>query len=279
MSEKIILNTECLREACDQLHVPYDICDEFGNVVCVRLEKNYFFVNFSTPFNNDSFSQIAKDKDFSHMIGKDTIHMPRTKSYFDPNFGKGFSGGMSVEVIVDEIMSEFDVPVIVKMNRGEQGKNVFLCRSRDEVSVAIKTIFKKDSELYDYIALAQEYIRIKSEYRVIVFRGKALLVYEKDVSHAQFTGNLSPLHYENARAVHIKDEKFISDIQNAVARLLKKIPMEFTGIDLAVDVDGRYVFFEFNSMPGFKYFVRDNGKEPLVEMYMKIISTLSKSSG
>ena len=53
-----------------------------------------------------------------------------------------------------------------------------------------------DGMHYDYIFLAQEYISIAQEYRVLVYDNELQFVYLKDNSEADFTGNISPLHFE-----------------------------------------------------------------------------------
>jgi len=204
--------------------------------------------------------------------------MPKTKGYFDPCPKDvkytDYVAQPNYEAITESICSEFSFPLIVKMNSGQQGTNVFKCSTKEEVSSALAAIFDHNSQHYDFVALAQEYIQPKAEYRVIVFRGKVLLAYEKNIESATFVGNLSPLHYENATAIQIQDIELLQRLQECVAPIFPILNLEFTGIDIILGTDNQLYIIELNSRPGFTLFEKDNSDEPLVLMYEKILSEL-----
>lgn len=274
------VNTRCLRAACDALGIPYTVHDAYGNFVSVDLGKPYFFVNAATPFNSSAVDKICKDKEFSWKLLNESVSMPKTKGYFDPHPASdeyaGYVKEGSNEQVADDIITEFTLPVIVKMNSGQKGMNVFLCEDRQQILTALTSIFDHASPSHDYVALAQEYIKPKKEYRVIVFRKEIVLVYEKDISGATFIGNLSPLHHENAKAVYINDPHLIAQMQSAIAPLFTKLDLEFGGIDLILDANDQFQIIELNTHPGFTYFVKDNEEEVLVEMYTKILQEMKK---
>ncbi|MDB4991789.1 MAG: Glutathione synthase/RimK-type ligase, ATP-grasp superfamily [Parcubacteria group bacterium] len=271
-------NTRCIRAACERLGLTYQIHDTYGNFLSVELEKPYFFVNFSTPFNNGSVDRICQDKEFSWLLSHDIIRTPRTKGYFNPQPAdvaySAYIDHLDCESITREIVQNFSLPVIVKMNSGREGKNVFLCSGAEEIQSALEKIYDHNSSTYDYVAIAQEYILKEKEYRVIVFRGEVLLVYEKDCSAGTFVGNLSPLHYENAVARHIDEPQLILRMQEFIAPLIVKVDLEFAGLDVILDKENRLHLLEMNSRPGFSYFVRDNGEEKLIQMYERILKSM-----
>lgn len=271
-------NTRCVRKACDALGILYRTHDAYGNFVAVGSDPVRYFVNASTPFNNDAVDKICKDKEFAWRLLKDAARMPRTKGYFDP-FPEdpqyaSYVTESSYEAIADSIVGEFPLPVIVKMNSGMKGRNVFLCEDRAQVLAAVETIFNHELPSSDYVALAQEYVRAKKEYRAIVFRGEVVLLYEKDITNATFADNLSPLHYEHAQAVLTTDPDTVARMQAAVAGIFPVLDLGFGGIDLIEDEAGELHIIELNTHPGFSYFVRDNGDEPLVAMYERILGAL-----
>ena len=271
------VNTRCVREACDRLGLPYTIHDKYGNFFSVDLDRPYFFANSATPFNNSAVDKICKDKEFAWKLLHESVSMPKTKGYFDPfpadDQYAGYVRETSYEEIADDIAKEFSFPVILKMNAGQKGNNVFLCKDRAEILMAVTKIFDHESSSHDYVALAQEYIKPKKEYRVIVFRKKIILAYEKDISEATFIGNLSPLHYENAKAIVIED---VAPLQKSIDPLFSKLDLEFGGIDIIETENGELSVIELNTHPGFSYFTKDNGDEPLIQMYEKILSAVSK---
>jgi len=246
-----------------------------------KLHQAIFFVNSSTPFNVGSVERICQDKDFAYRLFSSRIRMPKTASFLNPfveNEHAKYKIEKSIEHIVDEIGKHSTFPVIVKMNSGCQGNNVFLCRDKKEAATALKSIYNKNSRFYDYVALAQQYIKPKREYRAIFFERKALLVYEKDTSGSRFVGNLSPLHFEGAKAVHITDTQIVGAIEQFAMPIFELLPVSFGGFDIIEDEKGKLWLIEINSRPGFSYFVRDNGLEPLVLMYVTILQQLKNPS-
>lgn len=253
--------------------------DLYGNLFELsKGPRKLFFANFSTPWNSGSVEQICKDKGFTYFILKDVVLMPETIGYFDPDFKRDGYGGYKkfndVGVIADDITHNFPVPLVVKRNSGMRGVNVFLCRSSIEVERALTKIFFKDSPDYDYVALAQTYITPKAEYRAVIFRGKVVLLYEKDISKAEFKGNISPLHFEGARAVEVKDGALKKEIEGFLSPVFRVLPIDFAGFDVILDASGRWWLIEINTRPGFAIFIRDNGKEPIIKMYETILKSL-----
>jgi len=278
MQNNTLANTRCVHLACERLNIKHRFYDDNDNFVVVYLDKPYFFANCSTPFNNDGMHKISKDKEFSYRLLNEHIAMPKTAGFFDPNpmsdENKIYANQSDANEITKDIIREFPLPVVVKMNSGSQGKNVFLCNSEAEVKEALKKIYDKNSPLYDYVAIAQDYIRIKREYRVVVFEREILLVYEKDISNARFSGNLSPLHYENAKAVYVDDKTLISKIADFIKPMFNVFDVQFAGLDVVLDESGKFWLIETNVHPGFSYFVKDNGEAKLVDMYEKILKKM-----
>jgi hypothetical protein len=279
IKQKPIPNMACLVAACRELGIAYTFYDNHKNLVGVQLDREYFFANASTPFNDEAVGKICKDKEFMYRIASDSIRMPHLVGFIDPNCNAEYQSYVlfnTHEEIIDQIEKTFTYPLIVKMNSGSRGTNVFKCSDRSTVSKALKDIYDRASQYYDYVAVAQEYIKIKREFRVIVFRGKIILVYEKDFSRAGIpaTGNISPLHQEASKALLINDQGLIERLFEFVSPMLDKLSVGFAGLDVALDEKDLLWLIELNSKPGFEYFVRDNGDSQLIEMYKQMLISL-----
>jgi glutathione synthase/RimK-type ligase-like ATP-grasp enzyme len=273
-----ISNTACLAAACDKLGITYRFYDDNHNLMGVMLDKEYFFANATTPFNSEAFSRISQDKEFSYRVYSDVIRMPKTLGFLDPECDPKYRHYVVYQTrkeIVQKIDTEFKYPVIVKMNSGSQGVNVFKCDDIHDIEKAIDTIFNRDSLHYDYVALAQEYISLEKEFRVIVLKNEVELVYEKDTSEAGIPiGNISPLHRSGAKAVVLQDENLKQKIKDFVGNLSKKISIKYVGLDVALDTNGDLWLIEINTKPGFGYFIRDNGPELIIELYKNMLLEL-----
>ena len=152
---------------------------------------------------------------------------------------------------------------------------VFLCQKKAEIANYLHKIFDVNSKDYDYVALAQEYIKIDCEYRAIFFQQKLLLLYEKDKCQATYTGNLSPLHWEGAKAHQITNTKIISEIENFVQPIFHELPVNYAGFDIAIDNNKNYWLIEINSAPNYDIFTRDNDPKIVVKMFQEMLKGLT----
>ncbi len=273
----MVPNIECLIAAAKELAIPHEFLDQNQNLVRMGKDKPLYFLNFITPFNSEDVARICKDKEYTFHILKDLVSMPRTVGYLDPNVPaefKKYSKFENFDAIADDIEKRFSFPLIVKRNAGSLGRNVFECKNSLELREKIQVIFSKDSSEYDYIALAQEKVDIAHEYRVVVLNGEIEILYEKDFLHATFEGNLSPLHWKNAKAVVVEDQVIRAQIADFIAPIFDTIPLSWGGLDVAIDRGGKLWLFELNSHPGFSYFIKDNGQAMVIELYKKALKNL-----
>lgn len=265
-----------LKKACKNLDIACRFVDEYGNFLEVNIGGNYYyFIGTRTPFNSESVSSICLNKVYSYLLLKDELPMPKTIGYVDPNTTldlKKYLKFKNKKEIVKNIQSEFQFPVIVKMNSGAQGKHVYKCDSPRKIMKAVKAIFNKWHKNYDFSLLAQHFLEIENEYRVILLDGEIILLYEK-VSKEK-NRNLSPLHNDDGKAVLIDDQEIFQKINEIISKSPKLKQMPYIGLDIARDFDGNWWILELNTHPGFSYFIRDNGDEALVLMYEKVLNRL-----
>jgi len=206
--------------------------------------------------------------------------MPKSASYIDPQGSKAYKEFVefeSYEEIKTDILSSFGVNCILKKNRGSQGRNVFICKTANDIQSAIERIYNKTSRQYDHVLLAQEYVTFKHEFRVLVFNRRILLIYEKDVSNAKFVGNVSPLHWEGAKAVIVKDNELSGRIDTFITPVYEKLDIQYGGFDIGMDDKGYFWLIEINTQPGYNLLVRDNGEEVLIDLYRQILNGIMTS--
>ena len=275
----MITTVSCLIAAATELGYSYSFLDQNKNVVIIttKQHKTYTFVNSTTPFNSEEVVHITHDKFFTYLFLHNHIRMPKTLSYLDPQSDPQFQEYVhvpTISAIANAIFKQLSTPCIVKMNTGSQGDHVFVCSSLLEIRNSIRKIFNKNSSLYDPLVLAQEYVRPAKEYRVVVFRKKIILIYEKNIEDAHFVGNVSPLHWKNAKAKVLQDRKIYTRITKFLKPLYEYIDLGYGGLDIIEDKEGKLWLLEINSKPGFNIFVRDNGQEKLIEMFRHILQKI-----
>ncbi len=270
-------NIECLIKACNETNTSYKILDEHSNFIQVGTINPHYFIQTKVPFQRSDFVQICKDKDYTYKLLNNSVEIPFTKSYLDPFVSPDYDEykkESSYDEILLDILKSFTLPVIIKKNKGSVGRNVFLCRSEEEVEKAVKKVLDQSSKDYDYLVLAQEYIDIKKEYRVVIYNEKVDFVYLKDNSQGEFVGNLSPLHWENSKAILIEDKVLYDGLQKLTDLISKKLELKWAGLDVVEDKSGKYWLIEVNAHPSFTRFVEDNDDETVVSLYKKVLEDL-----
>ncbi|MEH2134041.1 MAG: YheC/YheD family protein [Nostoc sp.] len=272
-------NVSLLLKACENLNINYEIIYPAENLVKIKLNnKQHYFCNYSTPLINQSVSHLIKDKEYTYHVLNQKVKLPRTLGFLSPFCDieyKVYLKFPTIQDIVLEIKENFEIPVIVKRNSGARGHNVFLCHNLDEIETALKQIFNINFKKYDYVALAQELIHIKSEYRAVFLNKELVLLYEKDISDAKFAGNLSPLHWDGAKAKYINDPQIFSEIANFAKPVFEELDLDYGGLDIVLDRDNQYWLIEINSHPNYTIFTRDNGEEPVLRIFEKMLISLA----
>lgn len=279
----MMINIKMLIKACEQLSYSYEIIDENSNLVMVyNQDRRYPFANWTTPLNSSSVSRLCEDKQYFYEYFKSRIKMPKTIGYLNPDCDPKYSNYLkysNLQEIVKDIKFNFNYPVIIKKNRGSLGRNVFKCETQEDVSNALAKIYVKEMKIGDYIALAQDYIKIEHEYRVLLIDGELHCAYEKNIQNATYRGNLSPLHWDGAIAKLTQDPNLLEQFQNFCQPLFQYGELRYVGVDLAVDTDNNLWLIEANSSPGINYLIRDCGEEIAIEWYKKALVALFKRPG
>ena len=276
----MLTNIKMLLAACKKLSIEYEILHPNQNLVKVKLsDREYYFTNYSTPLIPQSIAEIFKDKQYFYQVFRDIVKMPRTVSFISPYCDQKYKEYLrysTTDDIIAEIENSFELPVIVKRNRGSGGNNVFKCFDLLQIRNALDCIFNVNSKNYDYVALVQEPINIVKEYRSVCLNQEQIVVYDKDISQAAFTGNLSPLHWEGAIAKQVSNDETIASINKFIQPIFRKMSIPYVGLDIALDDHQNYWLIEANSHPNFDIFIRDNGEDAIVGLFEEILIYLSK---
>ncbi len=270
------LHIACLIQACQDIGLEYQFLDREHNFVRIWINNDplYFQLN-KTPFNSAVMASICIDKEHTYRLFQDAIRMPKTIGFLDYNTVSRYQKYLtftSLGAITTEIEKELAYPVIVKKNKGGLGVNVFMCQNRAEAHQALNVIFDRNSSDYDYVALVQEYLPFAKEFRLVCFRGEAMLAYERISGSAAFNARYWESEHSSTR--HITDQNIIDDLVEFVCPAMGIKGLEFIGFDIVLAKDGNYYLLELNSGPRFDHFIQCNGTEAVVEMYRRILNNV-----
>lgn len=273
-------NIEAFIAACDRMGIPYQSHHKTNNLISVEVNgRSYAFVNWTTPFNPQSIMKLCQDKDYFYTFYHDVVRMPKTISFLNPYTDDKYADYLDSNTIfgmIEKIEAEFPYPLIVKKNRGSWGSNVFKVDNRRSLEKGLLDIFNMSSSRFDYIGLAQEFIDIDIEYRVIFLNGTYQFAYEKIMGASDFAENLSPLHTEGSKAQHVMNETDKGALIDFCAPLFDKLMIPFCGLDIARDKQGKLWLIEANSSPGFDHIIKHEGDELVVQLYEKMLKQLGQ---
>ena len=279
---KPLLHTKCLQQAAEILGLSLVQIDRAGVVNKVLVNNAwYYFISSAVPINSDTDARLCADKAYTYDILSSYISMPRTQVFLDPYHPKYgyFSPYKSWDEIQKSIVQNFSFPLIIKRNSGSEGDHVYRCLSQNDAEHALSQIFNQKHPEYDHVLLAQEYIAAHKEYRVICLDREVALAYEKNTQAAEFTGNLSPLHWPGSKAIKVTDSSKLQAFQSFLAPIFAQWPVRYVGADVIEDQAGKLWLIELNARPGYEHFIADNGEADIVELYAQILRKAADDLG
>lgn len=273
------LAVELLIEVCREQELPYTVVGDNKALLKIHFPgHDHIVLNAALGLNTDADLKLTKDKFYSYQLLSPVVAMPKCKAYIDPDTFDPYRAYItytSTADILADIKDNFTCPLIIKRNSGTEGKNVFLCRSEEEINTAIQAVYSKQQIEYDHVLLAQEYVKPVHEYRVIILMGKVELVYLKDISRATYIGNLSPLHWQGAKSLVNDDQQVLDQIQTMVNNLYQTFPIRYAGLDIIEDETGKLWLIEINSTPQFGEFVKSNDPVYFKRIFEKALRLLA----
>jgi glutathione synthase/RimK-type ligase-like ATP-grasp enzyme len=127
--------------------------------------------------------------------------------------------------------------IVIKPNKGTQGRDVFLCETPLAVEQALMTIFTTESD-----AALSPFVKIGTEYRVFYLAGRAYFIYGKKRGDS-WKHNLA----SGATAFEVKDQELQAKLTSMALRAAQCIGITFATVDIAVLRDGSLTVVEINS--------------------------------
>ncbi len=234
-----------LKKVLTEEKITYTTIPDFPDALILR---NQLFIRATTPFNSEAVSVLCRDKSAIHALCEGRVPMPKTRSFLDPQ-GKypELVQNKTIPAILTAV-SDFIYPRIIKMNSGEQGKNVFIVHDETESRAALERIFEKSSRNYDYMALIQEYIEPKRELRAAIAGGKFVFAYDR----------------ESKELIENELEEKLESLSKTV---LEHLDLSWGALDFIEDGVGDIYLLEANTKPNFEGFISYDKKDTLKGLY------------
>lgn len=268
-SEDVFLESlNCLEIACRNLDLTYTPVSDNGNVVRVTKDgRPVFFMRNKHPFNDYVSGRLAEDKGYQYELFSEAgLLLPQTMTVFNPLADRRFERyktHVSVDAIVKDILDQFDLPVVLKRNRGSMAQSVYLEVDEVGLRTRLQELCEESSRM-DNVLLIQAFVD-GPEYRIVASQDTFLLAYEKQ-NDAEIGEDLNPLHQAGGVAVPVTDPQLLDEMRGLVQVLNGALDLGFYAIDLIAGPDGLSIL-EVNPNPVCHFYNFHNGRGDFVRVY------------
>ncbi len=263
------LPIQILKEACDRFGYQFGLIDEFsGYLAKVSDGEKFFYGGLNYPLNAAAPAQMAKDKAFTKiLLTKNGFQVPQGGYFFvqKENVDLRPAGKEMEEAI--KFANDFGYPVFVKPNDRTKGH----CCKIISDEVELKNHFQKIAK-YSEMAIIEEVITGKKEYRIFVIDGEVQFLHERK-------------NFVNGKKVFADSEQTTVDYRETVnpkitqwiKKLANTMQLRVFGVDLfAEDVEDpdTFTILEINSCPSLQRIWKLGKKEKAIEIWGKIFKQI-----
>ncbi|MCL2604510.1 MAG: ATP-grasp domain-containing protein [Defluviitaleaceae bacterium] len=225
-----------------------EVCAENG-ITCLSLSRGYIlrmtkngqsrhvYGNF-WDLNSAAADRLACDKCgcYALLSASGIPALAHTLVFNSINRGE-WTGEDGTLLSALEFFEKHKRKIVIKPNKGTQGRDVFLCETPLAVEQALMTIFTTEPD-----AALSPYVNIRTEYRVFYLAGRAYFIYGKRRGKSWKFNLVS-----GATAFEVTDMNLIDDLTGMALRAARCIGINFATIDIAKLSDGTLAIVEINS--------------------------------
>ena len=173
MEKRVLL--DIVKEICKEEKIELK---DYSKGYIIQLKKDdrvEYIYGYSFNLNKDATSRIMCDKSISYEVLKNAnIPAVEHEIVFNPITRLNYNTYGVWEKIY-EYFKRHNQELVIKVNNGTCGKDVYYCNNADTLDKAVLTIFEREDEL-----CICPYYDIKNEYRCIYLDGECLLTYTKN---------------------------------------------------------------------------------------------------
>ncbi|MBU1819924.1 MAG: RimK family alpha-L-glutamate ligase [Bacteroidetes bacterium] len=220
----------------------------FGATILQHLTEN---LGIYCPQNSDGLL-IAQDKMKTVMrLSKEGIRVPMTV------FAKNASH-------VEHLMKMLGgLPVIAKLLKGSQGLGVMICRDAEQTNTTLESFWGQPIDI-----MLQRFVDAqRKDVRAIVV-GERVVVAMERTGKKDFRANIS--QGGSGRKIELTNDQ-----KELCINAAKAVGLEFAGVDLMTDQDGKSYIIEVNGNPGTKL-IDITGHNYFIDLVKHIESKVDK---
>lgn len=251
-----------IKQICCQHGYKYHTFANDWIIQITNKQKNIFIYGYDFPIDNSPIKRLCDDKAAMHEAL--TYHsIPTFQSfYFIRDSKKQLMDNNNYQKCIDNILKQKEAKVVIKPNNGTSGEFVYNTDNKQKAYHYCQKLLSMDKDI-----LIQPYYQIDHEYRVVMFKNKPYISFEK-VKQGSWKFNLS----QGAMATEI-NPSIKKKLYALATKLTKQLNINFCSVDI-VDCQGEYLVIEVNGGVMIeKYITTKQRYQEAYQLYEKVIVT------
>jgi len=290
-----------IKEICEEKDINFKLVSKDWVSMLEKNGTTKYIVGYKFPLNDQAVSKVCDDKYALYEVMKE-YNIPMTEHYIV------FKGYDKQEV--EEYCKKYDFNMVVQNNVGTCGRDMYHVESRLELFTRLDELLEKEHSIN-----VSPYYNIKTEYRIVILKGNAELIYGKkkpivygngkktkyellcefNLKYFSNLDNISELKevlpegekYEYNWQFNLskgsipffeEDSKKLENLKDMAKNIADKLGINFASVDLMELEDGSLLLLEVNSGVMMKHLINnfENGRLIAKRLYTKVIDEMFK---
>ena len=259
---------EIIQEICDEKMIQYSTLSKDWMIRMEKEGKVAFIVGSKFSINSDTASKIASDKYATYCVLREAnIPVIEHKILFHPIYRSKYPSDLKNEEEIINYFQKCYEKVVVKPNDGSEGKNVYLCKTTEEIFENVKRIFERKESLS-----ICPYYDIVTEYRAIMLDYECQLLFGKRKAQDNWKFNLS----QGASVVEVENQELQYQLISLAQKVTMALQIRFASVDMIQLQTGELMVIEVNSGVTIHQYTKfvENGRKVAKEIYTKAIEKM-----
>lgn len=306
-----IMDEICKEKNIEQKHLSYGWVRELK-----KNNNSHYIMRYQFDLNSAISYNIAGDKFATYeVLMANNVPTIEHKMIFNPKTRSGYYENKFIEE-AKKLLIKNDYKVVIKANDSCEGKDVYFCKTEDEIENTVKKLFEENNDTLS----ACPYLDIEFEYRAVYLCGEILYIYKKRKPYVVGNGksNLKELienknissnividvskdidlnyipeekeevtvswkhNLSNGAEPIIIDEndEFIDEVKKVAISAGNAINIKFASVDVAVTKDKKIYVMEINASVCMNKFAEiiPNGYEIVKRVYSKAVDKMFENN-
>lgn len=290
-----------IKEICDEKGIKFKLVSKDWISILEKDGKAKYIVGYKFPLNDQSVSKVCDDKYALYEVMKE-YNIPMAEHYI---VFKGYD-----KQKVEEYCKKYAFNMVVQNNVGTCGRDMYHVQTKLELFQRLDELLEKEHSIN-----ISPFYNIKTEYRTIILKDKAELIYGKrkptiygdgkktkyellcefNLKYFSKLDNIGDLKEvlpegekfeynwqfnlsKGAMPFFEEDSKKLEKIKNMAKNVSDKLEISFASVDLMELEDGSLLLLEVNSGVMMKHIINnfENGRLIAKRIYTKVIEEMFK---